>query len=246
MKIFAHRGVFDKYSENSLAALKSALNSHFSVETDLRLTVDNDFAIIHEDNLQRLFRKDVPVSSQSLSQLLKVGLASFRQYCQLLKNYPQELFTAVHLKADSQTHTGLELVSQYFTQYNLFNRAFVFDLTIEAARYLRKINPKVQIAFIISEEKFEPTVYLWDEVRDLDFDIVWAAEIRNLYSQKFINTVKRTGRTFYAVSPDIHRAPEILHPRAYAGYDFTWKELIAWCVDGICTDFPYMLKRQLK
>ena len=81
---------------------------------------------------------------------------------------------------------------------------------------------------------------------DLDFDIVWAAEIRNLYSQKFINTVKRTGRTFYAVSPDIHRAPEILHPRAYAGYDFTWKELIAWCVDGICTDFPYMLKRQLK
>src|SRR3989338_3558199 len=49
METFAHRGMLDEYPENSLSALREAFRRGFGIETDLRLTKDNDFLIIHDD-----------------------------------------------------------------------------------------------------------------------------------------------------------------------------------------------------
>lgn len=243
MYIFSHRGVFDKCPENSLAAFKIALDSGFSVEIDLRLTSDNDFVVIHDDNLKRLFQKNISVASGSLLELSKYSLVSFRKYCELFKMYFTDSLTAIHFKLDSQTDVGFKLISQYFSEFNLYDRAFIFDLTIDSAFRMRKVDPKVKIAFIISEYKFESTVYLWDEVKDIDFDIVWAAEYHELYSEEFIKKVKKTDRHFYAMSPDVHKAPHILHPRAYSGYEKTWTDLIRWGSEGVCTDLPFEFKK---
>lgn len=257
MKIFAHRGVFDCYPENSHEALGYALSQGFSIETDLRLTLDGDFAIIHDDNLYRLCGKDIPVRSLTLARLEQhryvdnekkktaYRLNSFRRYCELLENTSPELEIALHLKADSQTEEGLCKISNYFGEFDLYRKAFVLGLTLQAATVMRKVDPEIRIALMISEYKFEPTIYLWSEIKDFRFEIVWAAEHKRLYSRGLIDEVRDTGRVFYAVSPDVHKEAHILHPLAYRGYEKTWDDLICWGVDGICTDLSSNLRERL-
>jgi glycerophosphoryl diester phosphodiesterase len=176
MKIFAHRGIFDYYPENSYEALDDALSQGFSIETDLRLTLDGDFVIIHDDSLGRVCDKDIPVNSLTLAkleqhcyvdnegQVTSHRLSSFRRYCELLVNTSSGLETALHLKADSQAEEGLCKISDYFREYDLYRKAFVLGLTLQAVAIMRKVDPKIRIALMISERKFESTIYLWNEV----------------------------------------------------------------------------------
>ena len=192
MKIFAHRGVFDYYPENSYESFGYALSQGFSIETDLRLTLDGDFVIIHDDNLLRLCGKDIPVKCLTLAKLEQYRyvdnerkktpyrLNSFRRYCELLDNASLEFEMALHLKVDSQTEEGLYKISNYFKEFDLYRKAFVLGLTFQAATVMRKVDPEVRIALMISDYKFESTIYLWEEVKDFRFEIMWAAEYKKL------------------------------------------------------------------
>jgi hypothetical protein len=115
---------------------------------------------------------------------------------------------------------------------------------LQAATLMRKVDPEIRIALMVSECKFESTIYLWEEVKDFRCEIVWAAEYKKLYSKDWIHEVRGRGRTFYAVSPDVHKEPHLLHPLAYMGYEKTWDDLIGWGVDGICTDLSSNLRER--
>lgn len=258
MQIFAHRGLLTEYPENSFPALTKSFERSYGVETDLRLTKDNDFIIIHDDTFERLAGVAVKVGDLTRAQAEKItylpdvplratgtlhyektveNIISLRRLLEWMSAHPSSAQSAIQLKADSQTENGLQLVARYWQEFDLYEKAFVFDLTKEAAIRLEEIDPKIKIALIVSEFKFEPTIHLWDEVKDFKpMDIVWAAEYRALYSSDFIRGVKATGRICYTMSPDVHVS--LGHPLAFSGYEAMWDNLIAWGSDGICTDFP--------
>ena len=250
MEIFAHRGMFDEYPENSLPAMRESFRRGFGIETDLRLTKDNDFLIIHDDtflktsNVRRRVIDTTLAEAEALTyDRSNEHLISLRSLLAMAQKENREHQMALQLKATSQNETGLRLLARYWREFNLYDTAFTFDLTKEAATRLKEIDPNIKIALIVSEFKFEPTVYLWDEVKDFKpMDIVWAAEYQKLYSKEFIDEVKATGRTFYAMSPDVHWI--LGHPLAYDGYENTWDNLIAWGAEGICTDYPEKLKKR--
>lgn len=55
MKIIAHRGFSEEYPENTLLAFRKALDAGADgIETDLRLSLDNQPVIFHDDDLQRI------------------------------------------------------------------------------------------------------------------------------------------------------------------------------------------------
>ncbi len=248
MHIFAHRGLLEEYPENSLTALIEAVKRGYAIETDLRLTKDGDFVIIHDDNFERLAedaRKVAQLTVQEIENIPYINsterfisLKTFLDAINKLDTKPQ---LALHLKADSQNNRAYQKLSDYWKKYELHNHAFVFDLTRDAAQNLKQVNPEIKIAYIISETKFEHTINLWDEVKDdPHFDIVWAAEYRHFYSQTLLAEMKSKKKTVYCMSPDVHTA--LGHPLAYHGYEETWKKLINWHIDGICTDKPEKLK----
>lgn len=251
MQIFAHRGILQDYPENSKIALEKALEAGFGIETDLRLTKDNDFIIIHDDNFKRLTGKDIPAASLTLNEAVnlqytgsKEKIISLKDYLEIFNKSDNSLLTAVHLKADAQNETGLKKLVDYWKSYDLYERAFVFDLTTEAAEKLKAIDSKIKIALIISEYKFEPTIYLWNDVKEFPFfDIVWAAEYRNFYNPDLFSEMKKIKESVYAMSPDVHTA--LGHPLAYEGYKDTWRKILRWDIDGICTDKPYELKEEI-
>ncbi|MBI3619786.1 hypothetical protein HY214_01420 [Candidatus Roizmanbacteria bacterium] len=250
MFIFAHRGLLHKYPENSLPALSIALKTGFCLETDLRLTRNGDFIVMHDETFTRLNKDSTPVSSLTLKECVSrtykdsaAKFVSFLTVIQEIKKYKKRLH-AIHLKSDSQTNDGLKILARYWKEYDLYHNAFVFDLTQEAAAKLKRIDKSIKIACTVSENKFAPTVYLWSEVKhNRNFDFVWAAEYRKLYSSSFIREVRKHKEKVFAVSPDVHRTLD--HPLARSGFESTWKHLIDWGIDGICTDEPIKLQSYL-
>ncbi len=251
MEIFAHRGMLDEYPENSLPALRESFRRGFGIETDLRLTKDNDFLIIHDDT----FLKDANVRRRVLDATLAEAetikylhsdehLISLRTLLEMAQKENHGHQMALQLKHASQNETGLQLLARYWQEFNLYDTAFTFDFTKEAATRLKEIDTNIKIALIVSEFKFEPTVYLWEEVKDFKpMDIVWTSEYVKLYSKEFFDEAKASGRTVYAMSPDVHWI--LGHPLGYEGYEKTWDDLIKWGYEGICTDYPEKLAARL-
>jgi len=70
MKIIAHRGLSAKYPENTLLAFKKAIEAGADgIETDLRLTLDNEIILFHDKNLKKHTGIDAKPEDLSILEL---------------------------------------------------------------------------------------------------------------------------------------------------------------------------------
>ena len=67
-KIFGHRGLPLTYMENSITSLNAALEYCDYVETDVRITADNNLILFHDPDLNERFIKEL-TTEEILSQL---------------------------------------------------------------------------------------------------------------------------------------------------------------------------------
>ena len=75
VRMIAHRGVSGLEMENTLAAFVAAGNrSHFGIETDVHVTSDGKFAIIHDDNTSRVSAENKVVEETTLEELQSIRL----------------------------------------------------------------------------------------------------------------------------------------------------------------------------
>jgi glycerophosphoryl diester phosphodiesterase len=93
----AHRGGAALAQENSLAAfaLASALGLRY-LETDIRLTSDEQLVCFHDDTLERVTSATGPVRSKSLHELraLRInGLEPIPTFNEVLEAFPEQCFT---------------------------------------------------------------------------------------------------------------------------------------------------------
>ena len=74
---YAHRGLFDNAQgvpENSLLAIKYAVDRGYGIELDLQLTSDGRVVVFHDYTLKRMCGEDVKLSSLTLEELKKYRL----------------------------------------------------------------------------------------------------------------------------------------------------------------------------
>lgn len=79
---FAHRGLHDLkrgIPENSMAAFDRAILYGYGIELDVRLTSDNQFAVIHDRNLMRACGIDKNVDELSMTELKALPLFGTQQ-----------------------------------------------------------------------------------------------------------------------------------------------------------------------
>jgi len=77
VKMVAHRGVSGLECENSCAAFLAAGNrSYFGIETDLHITKDGKYVVIHDHRTGRVSDVDLPVEESTWEELSKVRLYS--------------------------------------------------------------------------------------------------------------------------------------------------------------------------
>jgi len=247
MRIYAHRGISDAYPENSESAIKEAFNRGFDVELDIRFTADKKIVIMHDSNLVRLcgINKNITeLSSKEISKypffLSTTDETPFflNELAVFLKRNKSYSNIAVHFKQKDQNHENCLIVSELFEKYNLYDNCFLFNLSLEMCTFFRRENPKMKIAVVVSDKKFEPFVYLFSEVKNRSdlFDIIWAAEYKKLYEAHFFSEVSELGKEIIAISPDLHR--KLNHPDALNGYQKSWYKFFEHNISGVCTDHP--------
>lgn len=75
---YAHRGLFDNASEapeNSLAAMKKAVEAGYGIEFDVQLSKDHKLVVFHDASLQRMCGVDGKVWEYTLEELQQFKLA---------------------------------------------------------------------------------------------------------------------------------------------------------------------------
>ena len=78
--MIAHRGLSGLETENTNSAFVAAGNrSYFGIETDVHVTSDGKFIIIHDDNTKRVAQIEVEVEKTAFDELKKICLKDIRK-----------------------------------------------------------------------------------------------------------------------------------------------------------------------
>lgn len=82
---FAHRGVHNKYPENSIPAFNSAIENRLGIELDIHLTKDQQLVVFHDDNLKRMTGADEYIKLLTYEQIKQYKLNNTEYEIPLLK-----------------------------------------------------------------------------------------------------------------------------------------------------------------
>lgn len=111
-RLVAHRGNAAEFRENSLEAIRSALElGVLYIELDVQLSSDGVPVLLHDANLGRAFGVDSNALEMTWAQLKALGVASLAQADDLL--WPRaDVTTFVELKSESVRKFGAETFSK--------------------------------------------------------------------------------------------------------------------------------------
>jgi len=104
----AHRGLHDITDgrlENTTAAFKAAMASHYAIECDLQLSADGEAMVFHDNRLDRLTMARGPMSKLTAAELQRLDLRGSKERIPILA----ELLHAV----DGQVPLMIEVKSQW-------------------------------------------------------------------------------------------------------------------------------------
>jgi|GEM_PF-1887990 len=272
IKIIAHRGNFlpegpiplvqDKYNitENTLDAFGRAFKNGWGIETDIRLTGDGNFVVIHDGDVVRFSGNQGTVDQMSIDQIKNVSHKSnpkFRiptldELCQLAVNSAkdgQPPFIAFQVKRGSNPNSGVEVgraVANKMEQYNL-KKSILFDTTFEEAEILHREFPWLNLSLSVGEENYSPTIYTPNQALTSEFTSVytsvWADEWKisgSIYNEATFKSFRAaySGR-IDVISPELHYSENHPLSKDPEGLKNLWQEIISWgSADGICTDYP--------
>ncbi len=132
---FAHRGLWSpgQAAENSLAAIERACQSHFGVEFDVRLSLDGEVVVFHDETLERMAALDVPVAALTLAELQEApllgGADRIPTLGEVLDLVAGRAMLLVELKAGPDHVALAEAVAAHLDRYSGPVAAISFDPT---------------------------------------------------------------------------------------------------------------------
>ncbi len=261
MKVFSHRGDTREAPGNTLLSITQALEKGHSIEVDLRISSDGELFLNHDPNIEVLNKKISiqKTSSKEIKSLNeKAEIKVLPKLDEALKLFTEvgkrESKVALHLKdyyvegIEKKVVKVIRSVCKSLTGSNLFDKLFVFDVSVKNARRIKEMDPRVRVGLSVGESDFfpnnqYPTIYDYDMVRELEaFDVVWADEWKGgLYTSNFFEECKSDGYSVFCVSPELHSETDPSHPKRN-DYESYWKKMIRMGAQGICTDYPTLFK----
>lgn len=279
IEIIAHRGNFspegpipevqNKYEvpENTLEAFERAFKTGWGMETDIRLTGDNNFVVIHDGDVVRFSGNQGSIDQMTVSQIKEIGYKTNPQFkiptldelCQLAQKYTKDNkspFIAFQVKRGSQSNSGVEVgraVAKKMEQYGLKN-SILFDCTIEETEVLREEFPWMNLSVSVGEENYSPTIYTPDQVFSdrfkKVFNCVWADEWKipgSVYNKEMFKKLRAaySGR-IDVISPELHYNENHPLSKDLEGLKKLWQEIVSWeTANGFCVDYPSQLQSLL-
>ncbi|MEM2956115.1 MAG: glycerophosphodiester phosphodiesterase family protein [Candidatus Pacearchaeota archaeon] len=171
MIIFSHRGCGFNKEENSIEGFSEAFKKNFSLELDVRKTKDNFLVISHDADLKRVGGIDKKICTINYYEIKKI-IPKFSEVCKkIVVPYSKNNLIAVHLKTKEK-----KIIKEVYAEIssnNLERNFFIFDILKEDIDYARNLNKNIKIGLSIGEKRASESVYLWEDLKNKNFEIVW-------------------------------------------------------------------------
>lgn len=245
-QVFAHRGDFSRFPENSLPAIKAALMQGYSCEIDARFSRDNVPVLSHDARTGRMFEKDLKISESTLKELCsirhkgsKTAIATLQEALDALASISICSF-AVHLK-EIPTQQQAREISSLILARNLENRVFFFgndQFCMPALSAMKSASSQMHAGWHASAP-----AKLAQDWQLANAQVLWIDETEeNAMDGKSLKIAKEQSKTAIAMSPElldealgrkIKTSPNAAQAR--------WKQLLLAGYGAICTDYPHEL-----
>ena len=227
-RMIAHRGLSGIEMENTCSAFVAAGNrSYFGIETDVHVTEDGQFIIIHDDTTKRVGLDDLSVEKSTFETLRSLRLCdrdgkrgrkdlvlpSLLEYTQICKKY--EKVSVLELKNHMQPQ-DIDRIIQQIEQEGWLAQTIFISFDLSNMIHIREKLPQQKAQYLIEQGAVWPDVLDALSRYNLDLDSDY-----NLLSQERIQDVHQLGRQVNAWTVDDIKDAQ---------------RLIAWGIDYITTN----------
>lgn len=192
VRMIAHRGLSGIELENTNSAFVAAGNrSYFGIETDVHITADGQFVIIHDDNTKRVAADEMIVEKTTFDTLRSIRLVdkdgqkgrydlimpSLAEYISICKKYDKD--AVLELKNHFKPEHIYQIV-EIIREIGWLDRTIFISFDLPNMICIREHLPQQRAQFLISEQ----TEWLVDTLRkhNLDLDIKHTAVTADLVS----------------------------------------------------------------
>ena len=197
--MIAHRGCSGLEMENTASAFVAAGNrSYWGIETDVHVTADGQFIIIHDDTTARVALDDLAVEKTTFETLRSLRLLdrdgkrgrrdlmlpSLAEYVQICKKYDK--YSVLELK-NPMRPTDIDRIIACVNAEGWLDKTVFISFSLDNMIHVRKILPR-QKAQLLIEEPREDLLDLLDRYQlDLDMDV-------RLLTEGLVRRVRQAGR----------------------------------------------------
>lgn len=226
VKMIAHRGVSGLELENTCAAFVAAGNrSYFGIETDVHVTADGKFIIIHDDSTGRVGTEAMTVEETSFEVLRGLPLNEKDGFCRCDLRLPSlEEYLAICKRYEKEAVLELK---------NPMEREAVHGIVAECAR-LYGLEHVTFIAFC-----FQNLLYVKEAAKEAKAQYLLAEEIKPEHIQKMVENGIDLDTHYLALSKEL---VEQLHEAGLVVNCWTVddpaiaEKLVSWGVDQITSN----------
>lgn len=201
VKVIAHRGLSGIECENTNAAFVAAGNrSYFGIETDVHITADGKFAIIHDDTTNRVAPgSELNVEESKLEDLRKLSLCTYDadknrsdlvipelfEYISICKKYNK---TAVLELKNDMPEDGIKAIYNVIKEYDYTDNTIFISFAWDNLVKLKNIDSSLNTQFLTCECDDELIQKLVDN--GFDLDIYYPAVTKELVEKLHDNGIK--------------------------------------------------------
>lgn len=176
-QLIAHRGLSGIEPENTQSAFVAAgKRDYFGIETDVHVTADKRFVVIHDNTTERVSRKNINIEKSTFDEIRKIRLngkrffefhqiPSLEEYIEICKEYRKK--SVIELKNKFTADDIKRLIEEIKALHYLDNVIFI-SFSFNNMIVLRELLPKQSLQFLCAEINGDVIKKLNDYSLDVD------------------------------------------------------------------------------
>jgi len=146
-----HRGAKAYETENTLESFRKAIElGANAIELDVRISGDSKLIVIHDDNLKKVFGKDVQIKESTLEELKQLTdnrIVTFDEALRFINRKVEKIL--VELKDTGYERDVLDIIRKE----KLEDRVIVVSFHEEALAHVRELDKKIETGLIYTKFK---------------------------------------------------------------------------------------------
>ncbi len=197
--MIAHRGVSGLERENTCPAFVAAgVKSYFGIETDVHVTKDGKYIIVHDDDLNRIAGMDLKVEQTTFDELRKVRIKdtdNVHERADLFLPTPEE-YLSICIKYEKEAILELKnpmaeehviQIAEIVKNMGWLERTVFISFVGQNLVFLKKHFPNAMAQFLSSDTSDEKIEFMIEH--DLEADYNW-----NSVTKKFVDIMHSHGK----------------------------------------------------